>query len=69
LTTGEPWLPLVADAERLCVERPAGNAVLDEAGTLLISTDPDRPQAGGPVPVRELELRADEAVLLRLSTG
>lgn len=24
-TTGEPWLPLVADAERLCVERQAGD--------------------------------------------
>ncbi|SHN55575.1 alpha-glucosidase [Geodermatophilus obscurus] len=25
-TTGEPWLPLVADAERLCVERQAADA-------------------------------------------
>ena len=24
-STGEPWLPLVADAERLCVERQAGD--------------------------------------------
>ena len=24
-TTGEPWLPLVADAERLCVERQAAD--------------------------------------------
>ncbi|SDN77146.1 alpha-amylase family glycosyl hydrolase [Geodermatophilus sp. DSM 45219] len=123
-TTAEPWLPLVADAERLCVERQAADpsstlslvrelgalrassrtlqtgaqrfvdagpgvlawlregdgerllaAVdfatgprrlpLDAAATLLVSTDPERT----PGPVRDLELRPDEAVLLRLSGG
>jgi alpha-glucosidase len=125
-TTGEPWLPLVADAERLCVERQAADpsstlslvrrlaalragspalqtgrqrmvdvgpgvlawlreedddrllAAVDFAAeprvlpvgapaTVLVSTDPDRPQV--PAPVRGLELRPDEAVLLRFVGG
>ena len=122
-TTGEPWLPLVADAERLSVERQAadpsstlslvrrlgalraaspalqtgrqrmleaapgvlawlregdGERLLaavnftpgprplpvDAPADVLVSTDPDRTAPSEPV--RDLGLRPDEAVLLRL---
>jgi alpha-glucosidase len=126
-STGEPWLPPVADAERLCVERQAADprstlslvrrlgglrrrtpalqtgaqraldpgpdvlawlredqgdlllvavnfadgaaplglpAELRRAGTLLLSTDPDRPE--GALDLAGFALRPSEAMLVRL---
>ena len=55
----------VGDLRGLRARRRAADPAPDAEATLLVSTDPGQP----PAAVRDLVLRPDEAVLLRLDGG
>ena len=78
-TTGEPWLPLVADAERLCVERQAADpsstlslvrrlAAL-RAGSPTLQTGRQRMVDAGPGVLAWLREDGDERLLAAVNLG